>query len=335
MTALIQYARLETTGLWRAEAGTEAQEVGVSFRDATLILADRAGRPLAHWSLAAVERRRDAEDGAVFAPGPDASESLTLTDPEMIAAIETVRRAIDQSGPRAGRLRLWTRLVAVGVVLAGLAIWLPDALARQALTALPPAAASQIGATLLGHLQSTTGAACRAAPGLAALDVMAGRLLPLGIRQIVILPDGPGHPVMLPGGIVALPAADLRRATAPAALAGLAAAAGQGPDPLPELIETGGLSAALGILTTGTLPDGAYAALAAALLAAPAPVPDDDQLIAAFRALDLPLAPYAALRDPMGESVLGLIEADALLPPDAAPILSAREWEELRAICAG
>lgn len=56
MTALDKYVRLESGGLWRADANAQRRDVGISFGDATLVIADTAGRPVAHWSLPAITR---------------------------------------------------------------------------------------------------------------------------------------------------------------------------------------------------------------------------------------------------------------------------------------
>ena len=50
MTALKEYARLESGGLWRADADAQRRDVIVSFGDATLVISDSAERALAHWS---------------------------------------------------------------------------------------------------------------------------------------------------------------------------------------------------------------------------------------------------------------------------------------------
>ena len=55
MTALKGYERLECTGLWRSGPAIQRREVVVSCGQATLILTDMQNRPLAHWSLAAVD----------------------------------------------------------------------------------------------------------------------------------------------------------------------------------------------------------------------------------------------------------------------------------------
>ena len=68
MTALERYERLESDGLWRPAPGAQRRDVTVSFGNATLVLTDRAGRPLAHWSMPALERLDGGEGPALYAP---------------------------------------------------------------------------------------------------------------------------------------------------------------------------------------------------------------------------------------------------------------------------
>ena len=60
VTALHRYQRLEAEGVWRATPDARRQEVIVVLGDATLVIHDRGERPLAHWSLPAVERHGTA-----------------------------------------------------------------------------------------------------------------------------------------------------------------------------------------------------------------------------------------------------------------------------------
>ena len=57
MTALDRYVRLESEALWRDEPGGQRRDVTISFGDATLVIADATGKPLAHWSLPALIRQ--------------------------------------------------------------------------------------------------------------------------------------------------------------------------------------------------------------------------------------------------------------------------------------
>jgi len=106
MTALTKYARLEATALWRASSDEQRREVVVSIGDATLVIIDMNNQPLTHWSLAAVERANPDQRPAIFYPDGDPGETLELpeAEAEMIDAIETLRKAIEKTRPRPGRL---------------------------------------------------------------------------------------------------------------------------------------------------------------------------------------------------------------------------------------
>src|SRR5690606_10694329 len=90
MTALTKYQKLECTGLWRDAPDAQRREVVVNFGEASLTMSDpRSELALSHWSLPAVERMNPGEMPALYAPGPEADETLELDDPDMIAALET------------------------------------------------------------------------------------------------------------------------------------------------------------------------------------------------------------------------------------------------------
>ena len=89
----------------RPDPASPPREVVVSFGDATLVLSDGSGLPLAHWSLPAVTRLNPGQSPARFAPDEGGSETLDIEDAEVTAAIETVTR--DETGR--GLLKLKSR----------------------------------------------------------------------------------------------------------------------------------------------------------------------------------------------------------------------------------
>jgi len=176
MTALKQYQRLETSGLWRASDDAQRREVTVSFGNATLVISDSAGRALTHWSLPAIEQVSSDSSSTVYAPDSEATETLEIDDKTMVNAIEKVRKALSRQKPKPGRLRMISRL-AVTAGLVGLAVfWLPDALRNQTLSVVTQTKRTEIGATVLGHMQSETGPACRSAQGQRALGQLHRRV---------------------------------------------------------------------------------------------------------------------------------------------------------------
>jgi len=158
MTALRKYQRLECGGLWRETPQDQRREVLVHFGEATLVLSDpKSGTAISHWSLPAIQRVNKGEEPPVFAPGPDASESLELSDPDMIAALGAVRHAVQAARAKPGRLRgVLLSGAAAAVVLVGV-IWLPGALVRHTASVVPLAQRADIGQRALDDLTRVTG----------------------------------------------------------------------------------------------------------------------------------------------------------------------------------
>jgi hypothetical protein len=324
MTAITGFDRLECTGLWRPAPDQMRREVVVTFGNATLVISDTAGRPQAHWSLAALRVKGEGSDGTLFTADDDGDEALELADPTMLQAIARVQVAIAAARVRPGRLR--RRIIAgASVLLAGAVLWfLPGALTRQMITALPDARLAELGAILLGQMQAQSAPTCRAPQGVAAAGRLADRLWPGQGWQIVVLPQGLVAPQALPGDILLLPADLLTEARDPAVVAGHLIAATQGDAPAERLFADSGLWAVFRIVTQGALPDGDLAPQATTLLAAPAPAPDAGAMQAALLAAEVPYAPWA---DSVG---LDPGPAGTALPP----VISDSDWIALQAICA-
>ena len=110
MTALDRYVRLESDALWRAAPDAQRRDVLIAFGDATLVISDQAGRPLAHWSLPALIRQNPDKNPAVYVPDEDGSELLEISDATMIDAIEEVRKALAKAQPHPGKPVSYTHL---------------------------------------------------------------------------------------------------------------------------------------------------------------------------------------------------------------------------------
>src|SRR3989338_8786952 len=120
MTALRKYERLESPGLWRATPQDQRREVIVGLRDATIVLADpKTEMALSQWSLPALLRLNPGQMPALYGTGDDLTETLEVDDRDMIAALDTVRLALERRRPRPGRLRGWTLGSAAVTILAG------------------------------------------------------------------------------------------------------------------------------------------------------------------------------------------------------------------------
>jgi len=320
MTALSEYQRLECMGLWREEPKAQRREVLVSFGDATLMIADpRSSRPLAHWSLPAVERRNPGVRPAVYSAGADAPEELELSDDLMIAAIGKVHRLIAARQPHPGRLRRAILATVPTGVLAVAVLVLPGVLVEHTASVLPMAKRAEIGRTVLADVARSTGQPCTGAEGLTALNRLSERLMGPGGGQLVVVPEGLQATRHLPGRIILVGAqmlgaddpADLSRAVlAERIRSGLR-------DPLVEALRYAGLGATFQLLTTGNLPRKALSGYGTKILQAEQTPVDVATLTRALR-----------------ESGLVVDEGSDPAPPLLAA-LSDNDWVALQGICEG
>lgn len=339
MTALSQYQRLECPGVWRENAASQRRDVIVSFGDATLVIADdRSTRPLAHWSLPALERINPGQIPALYTPGPDSEEQLEIDDETMIAAISKIHAFIGKTRPRPGRLRMTVIGAMVAALVALGVFWLPGAIIGHTASVLPFAKRDEIGRIILSDMTRLTGSPCVFPEGQAAVDALTRRLFPGKPWRVVVLPEGLGSARHLPGGILLLDRRLIEQEQSPERAAGhllAEAMRAEAADPLIDALHWAGLTATFRLLTTGDVPAAAFAGYGEALLSrSPAPVADET-LLARFQSAGVPSTPYAYGLDPTGETTLGLIEADPFrAAPPPRPVLSDADWVRAQEICA-
>lgn len=340
-TALKQFQRLEAPGSWRSAPGEQLREVIVSIGEATLILSDpKSDAPLTHWSLPAVERINPSATPAIYTPAAadddEQMETLEIDDPLMIDAISRVQGAIAARRPHPGRLRNRLMLLALlAMVLLGV-LWMPQALRDHAARITPQAERARIGQAILADMMRSTGQACRDPAAEKVLTTLATRVQLPEKSRLVVLPDGPGGAMMLPGNLVVIDNALIAGEPGPEALAGHLLAAGMSArerDPLQLVMQRAGFLDVLGLLTRGTLPADSLRDFGEDLLAAPPPPPSDHSLLAGFTAARIPSSPYAATRGDAGPATVALSEADPFRTQPYPAILNERDWVSLQQIC--
>ena len=337
MTALEKYVRLESGGLWRAAPDAQRRDVVISFGDATLVIADGNGRPLAHWSLPALERQDPGERPAVYAPDEEASEIVEVSDETMVAAIEEVRSALAKARPKPGKLRHWITGVLITATI-GLAIfWLPGALTRQTVAVVPFPKRVELGATMLGYMQAETGAACREPRANEAAMRLAQRLFGAEtMTQIVIAPTLAQGAVALPGSLIVVDYGLLRASDDPAAAAGYIVAGStiaSQIDPLEDMLKKAGFRTTLRLLTTGDVPPETLQTAAAALVAGQDPTTNaHDQLKEGLAQAQIPQDPLLKVADARTGTMPDLGD-DPLAETEWPVILSDGDWVSLQNIC--
>lgn len=337
MTALKEYERLDSTGIWRESPDAQRRDVLISFGDATLIIRDKTDTALAHWSLPAVERINPGARPALFRPGPDASEELELEDATLIDAIEKVRKTVAKRRPQRGRLRLYIFTGLITAIGALGYLWLPGALVRHAVSVVPDSKRLAIGTALLGHMTRLTGDTCRSTLGTAALARLKSRVMDDDLRKVYVVPSGPQNALYLPGGLLLLNRTVVEDHDAADVAAGhmlVATEQARATDPMQTLLTSTGGFATLHLLTTGQIEDDVLRDYAETLLAAPLPIPSADFLLERFAAAKVASTPYAYAIDITGESTLDLIEADPFRGAETPRLLSDGDWISLQDICA-
>jgi hypothetical protein len=338
MTALSEYQQLETTGIWRHGPMAQRRDVVVTLGDATLTIYDTNESALAHWSLAAVQRCNPGQRPALFVPAEDADELLEIADDTMIDAIEKVRRAVERSRPRQGRLRYYLAAGVVAAITLLAIFWLPEAMIRHTVRVVPPASRADIGAQMLETIQRVAGRPCAATGTERALNTLSDRVLGREPVRLVVLSRGVSPAEHLPGGYILLNRALFEDFEGPGPVAGFILAEhlrAARADPLEQLLLAVGPMSVFRLLTTGHLPVESLEQYAEALLLAP-PLPlDDEALLAGFAAAGIPSTAYAYALDISGEATLPLIEGDPVPPALARPIMSDSEWVTLQGICGG
>jgi hypothetical protein len=336
MTALDQYQRLEAPGLWRETPEAQRREVVLSFGKATLVISDgRSGRALSHWSLPAIERRNPGEMPAIFAPGPDATETVEIDDTTMVTALARVHSIIEARRPHPGRLRVALFAAGAAAVLCAAILWVPGAVVRHVTTVIPQEKRVEIGQSLLSDIFRLSGSACASPEGREALAALNTRLGGNPDEGIIVLATGLQGAAHLPGGTVLVGRDLVEDQPVPEVLAGYVIAErvrATAVDPLAALLRWTGLRASFSLLTTGDLPPDSLVGFAEEFLTrAPAPLSASD-LTAAFHRADLPLAPYAAAS---GLAAAAPASAETADPASHAPVLNDDQWVALQGICAG
>ncbi|CUH61185.1 hypothetical protein [Thalassobacter stenotrophicus] len=336
MTALKDIAKIETTGLWRADEDAQRIEVFVSVGDGSLIITDISNTALSHWALAAVHRRNPGKRPAIYAPGRDTPEELEIEDATMIDAIERIRTAIDRTRPHPGRLRVLS-LLAITVTLLALALfWVPKALRDHTLSVLPGPQQVAIGQSMLSRITTLTGPACSDPQGLEALRVLNARVLPQTRARIVVLPNLPKPTMHLPGGHIIVSADLLDPGSAAEAVAGhilTASLRADLYDTLSEYLTFAGFRETFRLLTSGETNPETLRRYVDLKLTRPATEVDDSHLLDAFSARSLPVAPYARSLPRDGPQAARLVAADPFANQPAPEVLSDTDWLTLANIC--
>ena len=337
MTALDKYQRIEALGLWRNDNASQRKDVLISIGETTLLISDMQEQPLAHWSLAAIERANPGNFPAVYHPDGDQEESLelNLSEKEMIDAIEKLRTVIARRRPHPGRLRTGIFLGIFSIFFLTLVFWMPQAVRNYTAEILPGVKHIEIGNKLFEHLKRVTGPACEADFSKTSLKHLSERLF-TEKTPIFIVPDGIKTTISLPGNILLANRNLVEDFEDPDVLAGflvIEKLRSQTFDPMEDLIQNISLISTFRLLTTGLIKDETLMDYADYLVTRPQETIQTSKIIKAFHDTKLSLLPFAKAIDMTGEGSFELIEADEIKKSPVQTSLPDSYWVSLQNIC--
>ena len=331
MTAIKEFERLESLGLWRETTHAQRKEVVISFGDTTLVLSDINNRPLTHWSIAAILHSGAGENGTIFTVDDMGEETLEIDDPTMIAAIGKIRASIDARRPPPGRLRWFIGAAVLISFLSFSLFWLPNALTRYAAGIVPDSKAVDIGDSLLKSIRKTTGLACSSPSGERALRRLEDRAIGAPSNRIRIIAMGSRPSLHLPGGSILLNYRLTTQSDDASLLAGYAImerAAQDETAPLLALFKSLGVRKTLSFLGTGNIQDADLEQFADNRLFGPLATPRAQTMLDLFEVAQVPRGRFAAhAKRP------DLLETPDLEPEKYDPILNDNDWISLQEIC--
>jgi hypothetical protein len=337
MTALKEYQRLETTGLWKESSDSQRKEVLVLFGENSLVLYDKTDMPLSHWSLAAVKRINPGEIPAIFKPTPTDPESLEIDDKAMIDAIEKVGNIISKRSPRRGRIRTYIFLSIIGALGFLGTFWLPQALINHTLSVVPESKKMAIGLSLFQKVSALTGKACSTKEGDKSLISLQNRVFGNTYHKIFIVPNSPKKILALPGKILLLDRTVIEDFDTPEVAAGYLLMSQElvdKQDPFLSLINSSGLRMLFRLLTKGEITDSFLARHAEKILTNSQRKITYVGLIKRFKNSNIATSPFAYAIDVTGETTLELIEGDSKINSENNhPIITDSAWVSLQAIC--
>jgi len=336
MTALKEFDRLESTGIWRASPDEQRRDVLVSLGQNSLVISASNGTALAHWSLPTVKRQNKGQRPAIYHPDEEGDETIEIDDEVMIGAIEKLRRVIKNRRPRPGRLRIFIFSFFLLAAGAFALFTLPEQLVLQTLKVVPNVTKAEIGNTMLEHVKTLAGSPCHSRRSAGTLADLYDRLGVKSEGSALVMRGMTTTTTNLPGGFVLLNRTLVEDYESPEVAAGFILSAlvhNEHFDPFEGFLRFSGIKVSFRLLTTGAVSKEATDAYAEHVLSEATNLPNMEILLNRFKQAQLRSTPFAYALDPLGESTLALIEGDTLANEITPPLLPDADWVRLQGIC--
>ena len=327
--------------MWREAPDAQRREVVLSLGRTALLVKDLNDNVLAHWDLHAIDRLNPNQFPAIYSPGATESETIEITDPHMIDAID-VFHAISHKPMRRSRLRKRFAFACFAVIIATGAYFgmtlLPNALEDQAVLVTPQVRIQSIDNSLLSAISMVDGSECDSRISAVVLGTLTGAValdtrIKVGFAEI-----GERQSVHLPGGMILLDRSLLGPDSDPELAASfilLEHAASRDRRQFRELIRFAGSWHTMAFLLGREFPARVLHEFAPKILAQSPSLEGSEHLLALFSNAGLssiPLAEAIGLESPLGEA-LSQAEETGAQGSGNGPIVDMADWNLLREAC--
>ena len=334
MTLLPEFEVLESAGLLTLAGMYGEKPVVAKLGKTSLIILERDGSPVAHWTLTAIRRTNPGKRPAIFAPFGEGTEFIAIEDETMVQALGKVQSTLSTGPPNPMRFRLpAVLLVVAGLLIAGL-LAAPDFIVRQATALAQKSHRVEIGEALLAEHALTAGVPCSSKHGDAALERLERRLFGEFGNKLRIVPGGSVEIAALPGEIILVRGTLLRDRLGPDVFGGYILhekTRAQVADPLRAYFDIAGPLEALLFLAFRNVESDSVRSVATEYYARIQVQVPAAELRSSFENAGIPLAPFVEAAKASGDASF----EDAQHEPASnyKSALNDTDWLHLQAIC--
>ena len=206
VSELQDQTHLTATGIWRPSASEKLRDVRVMVHEDTLFLLDENGAVQVQWSIATLVRENTQEHWTIYRPKAGAMEHVQIKEQSMIEYLEGAKRQLAQLAVQKSK-RLSLGVYALVAAIVAMFIYaVPFILNIYAVQMTPANIQRALGQKIVQNLSAPFGAACTQPEGILALATMQEQLQLPFVNEIHVLPLERETPIILPGGVVVLPA---------------------------------------------------------------------------------------------------------------------------------
>ena len=206
VSELQDQTHLTATGIWRPSASEKLRDVRVMVHEDTLFLLDENGAVQVQWSIATLVRENTQEHWKIYRPKAGAMEHVQIKEQSMIEYLEGAKRQLTQLAMQKSK-RLSLGVYALVAAIVAMFIYaVPFILNIYAVQMTPANIQRALGQKIMQNLSVPFGAACTQPEGILALATMQEQLQLPFVNEIHVLPLERETPIILPGGVVVLPA---------------------------------------------------------------------------------------------------------------------------------